>query len=163
MKLANSFNRDDRAIEGLPIRLVIALVIGVAALGIMMAMLSAGFTDFGDTEVTLEIDDTDHEIIEVGSTEEVFVNLYTEDGDALEGGTVILSGDGARIAESSFQESVGSCSACDDNQVMFDMSDVEPDLRTDQTTGELQFQIVPPSDSNYEDASPNPTITVVQD
>lgn len=32
--------RDDRAIEGLPIRLVIALVVGVASLSVMMVFIS---------------------------------------------------------------------------------------------------------------------------
>ena len=33
------FSRDERAIEGLPVRLVIALVVGVASLSVMMNTL----------------------------------------------------------------------------------------------------------------------------
>jgi len=75
-----SFIRDDRAIEGLPIRLVIALVVGVAALALMLNMLG-GIGDVGDTEVTVRIDDG--ELIEAdqgGVDGEVVVSSSTRAG-----------------------------------------------------------------------------------
>ncbi len=39
MSTRQRFRSDDRAIEGLPIRLVIALVVGVASLSVMMNMI----------------------------------------------------------------------------------------------------------------------------
>ncbi|MCW8172112.1 hypothetical protein D8S78_03500 [Natrialba swarupiae] len=62
-----SLESDDRAIEGLPIRLVIALVVGIAALSVMMNMLG-GVGEFGDTEVTIEWED-DH-VVQTGDLAE---------------------------------------------------------------------------------------------
>ena len=59
---SGTFTDDDRAIEGLPIRLVIALVVGVAALTIMMNML-AGLGDIGQTDVYVEYDDANDEVV----------------------------------------------------------------------------------------------------
>ncbi|MFC7196258.1 hypothetical protein ACFQL4_19210 [Halosimplex aquaticum] len=39
MRRTTTLSQDERAIEGLPIRLVIALVVGVASLAIMMQMI----------------------------------------------------------------------------------------------------------------------------
>lgn len=39
MPALEEFRRDDRAIEGLPIRLVVGVVVGVAALGIMLNII----------------------------------------------------------------------------------------------------------------------------
>ena len=44
------FRDDERAIEGLPVRLVIALVVGVASLSVMMSMLS-GISGLAVTEI----------------------------------------------------------------------------------------------------------------
>ncbi|MCW8173338.1 hypothetical protein D8S78_20990 [Natrialba swarupiae] len=55
--LTHSFADDDRAIEGSPIGLVIALIIGVMSLRIMLRILGGVDTFEGTTEVDVEFED----------------------------------------------------------------------------------------------------------
>lgn len=61
-----SLLEDGRGIEGLPIRLVIALVVSVAALAIVMSMLD-GVGSVGQTEVDVEI--TEGDVIYTGDVQ----------------------------------------------------------------------------------------------
>jgi len=93
----SSFARDDRAIEGLPIRLVIALVVGVAALAIMLNMLG-GIGSVGDTEVTVKIADAD-QVIDAdatGSDAKVDVYAMDENGNNVSDATIVATADSAQ-------------------------------------------------------------------
>lgn len=164
-----SFTRDDRAIEGLPIRLVIALVVGVAALALMLNMLG-GIGDVGDTEVTVEVNDED-QIIEAGvdgsdgsGDDEVLVDVIDENGNNVEDATVIATAgdaqlDGVVAADTGDDDDAQGHSGIDDHQAVLKF-DGNQSLRADQDIGTLELEVVPPSDSNYIDEQPNPEIRV---
>lgn len=141
-----SFAADDRAIEGLPIRLVIALVVGVAALGIMMTMLS-GIGDFGTTEATVEYDDNP-----IDEGDDVTVSVVTGDGDPIEGATILVtSGDLTVPNAESFDADTGD----NDNEAEIsigeaDTYDVEVDFRTNQDHGTIEVEVIPPDDGDYD-------------
>lgn len=143
------FIEDERAIEGLPIRLVIALVVGVAALGIMMAILD--FPLPWDQEVTVELDEA---VIENGST--VNITVVDEDGDLVEGATVLVEGGSVPI-----QERIKTVDASNGTAQIDVGSDVTPKFRSDQQRGSIEFTVIPPTDSSYVDESSNPELIVI--
>jgi len=152
---SRSFAMDDRAIEGLPIRLVIALVVGVASLALMLNMLGT-IGEVGDTEVTVEIPNEDHQIIDPGHHGEIDLDVIDENGNEVHDATVIVTAGSAQldgVVDGSTERNSNTAS------VGFEG---EPDLRSDQDIGTLGIEIVPPSDSNYIDEQPNPEIRVAE-
>lgn len=148
-----SFRSDERAIEGLPIRLVIALVVGVAALGIMMNMLG-GIGTPGKTEVQVQYPDGDGAVGPPGG--QVTVEVVDEEGQEVTNAQVIVSPGTAQMPSGAETYSTGSSS----NQVTVDIpSDA---LRADQTKGTLEVEVIPPSDSDWEDEQSNTEIVVVE-
>ncbi|RQG90693.1 DUF7382 domain-containing protein [Natrarchaeobius chitinivorans] len=145
---SRSFESDDRAIEGLPIRLVIALVVGIAALSVMMNMLG-GVGEFGETEVTVEWED-DHVLQESDLAETLAFTVVDEEGNAVEDATVIVSAGSAQLEDPVHVTGSSSITIPDDAE-----------LRQDQDTGTLEVEIVPPSDSNYVDKQTNPEIVLI--
>ncbi|AFZ72544.1 DUF7382 domain-containing protein [Natronobacterium gregoryi] len=153
-----SFVDDDRAIEGLPIRLVIALTVGVAALALMLNMLG-GIGDVGDTEVTVEIDDDD-QVIEQGNAVSVSMDVIDENGNDVEDATVLVSAGSAQL-DGVAEAQTGEDEA-DAHEAIVDLDDDDFGLRADQDMGTLEIDVVPPSDSNYIDEQPNPEIIVTE-
>lgn len=152
-RLPSSFARDDRAIEGLPIRLVIALVVGVAALALMLNMLGT-IGSVGDTEVTVDIPDSNDQMIEKEHDDDVEIHVIDENGGTVEDATVIVTAGSAQLSEPV------DATTIDDSNVAEIGFDGEPDLRADQDIGTLEIEVIPPSDSNYIDEQPNPEIRV---
>lgn len=153
MREHDRFVDDDRAIEGLPIRLVIALVIGVASLGIMMNMLG-GIDGLSTTEVTVEYDDA-----VVDDDGSVTIDVVTEEGEPVEGSTVIVTSGTAQI--DTISEETGD----DDNSVTIDFgpgatADGDVSFATNQDLGTLEIEVIPPSDGDYEDGRENPEVRV---
>ncbi len=159
-----TFGTDNRAIEGLPIRLVIALIVGVAALAIMMNMLG-GIGDFGETEVHIEYQD-DQNVLHLsdlrGGSEQVEMEVYAEDGETVEDATVMVSGGSAQL-EQTLTEPTGP----DSHEVDFTFGDTgvdsDVDLRSDQNRGTLEVEIIPPADSDYVDEQANTEIVIIDD
>lgn len=143
------FLTDERAIEGLPIRLVIALVVGVAALGIMMSVLG-DVGDFGDEEVTVQFDD---ELVTAGSS--VNVSVVTEDGEPVEEAEVLVTSGSLTLQDNPIVLDATNGSA------ELDLAENPVDFRSDQNRGELEFEVVVPSDSDYVDDADNPSLTVI--
>jgi len=80
------------------IRLVIALVVGVAALAIMLNMLG-GIGSVGDTEVTVKIADAD-QVIDAdatGSDAKVDVYAMDENGNNVSDATIVATADSAQL------------------------------------------------------------------
>lgn len=165
----SSFARDERAIEGLPIRLVIALVVGVAALALMLNMLG-GIGDVGDTEVTVEVEDDELiEADETGTGGEVLVSVIDENGNNVEDATVIATAGSAQLdgvveAKTGVVPSSlsGTYTGLEDHQAVLAF-DGDQSLRADQDIGTIELEVIPPSDSNYIDEQPNPEIRVASD
>ena len=144
----NSFHGDERAIEGLPIRLVIALVVGVASLSVMMSMLG-GLSGLTVTELDV------HPSAEVVTPGEQTIELTVvgADGDPVSDATVVVKGgtadiDGVKTGET---DASGTASVT-----------VNPSLRANQEDGTLVIDIKPPAGSEFADERGNTKILVVR-
>jgi len=142
---------DDRAIEGLPVRLVIALVVGVAALSVMMGMID----DVGDIGVT-EVDaEPDPRVIAAGGSEGVTFTVVGPDGEPVEDATVVVSEDTARLTGPAVRETTD-----EDGTVSMRL---DAELAPNQDRGKLDVTIVPPSGSEYVDERGNTDIVVMDE
>lgn len=141
--------RDDRAIEGLPIRLVIALVVGVASLSVMMNTIS-GLDAMRVTEVDV---DPDPEVIEPGETE-VDLTVVEPDGAPVADATVVVSGGTATMD--------GVATAKTDGEGTATVT-VDPSLGPNQRDGELAVDVKPPANGGYTDRRGNTAILVVRE
>jgi hypothetical protein len=138
---------DDRAIEGLPIRLVIALVVGVASLAVMMNVI-AGMDAFGSTELDTK---PEPEIIEPEPTN-VTVTVVDPDGEPVENATVVATGDTARLPSIVTAETGANGTAT---------LELDPNLRPNQKEGTITLDIKPPG-GDYVDEQENTEILVVE-
>jgi len=138
--------RDDRAIEGLPIRLVIALVVGVACLAVMMNVIS-GLDEFGSTELDTQ---PEPEIIEPEPTA-VNVTVVDPDGTAITNATVVAQGDTAQLESIEYAET---------DQEGVATLELEPELRDNQREGTISLDIRPP-EGDYVDEEANTGILVI--
>ena len=143
------FAGDDRAIEGLPIRLVIALVVGVATMSVMLNMLS-GVQGLAVSELNVR---PTPDVVEPGEQELELV-VVDDDGDGVEGATVIVK-DGSAEME-------GVVTAKSDASGVASVT-VETDTRANQETGTLVVDVKPPSGSQYVDRRENTEILVVEE
>ncbi|MGQ4556733.1 DUF7382 domain-containing protein [Halobellus sp. GM3] len=143
------FAADDRAIEGLPIRLVIALVVGVATMSVMLNMLS-GVQGLAVSE--LDVRPTP-DVVEPGEQELELV-VVDDDGDGVEGATVIVK-DGSAEME-------GVVTAKSDANGVASVT-VDADTRSNQETGTLVVDVKPPSGSQFVDRRANTEILVVEE
>lgn len=144
---------DDRAIEGLPVRLVIALVVGVAALSVMMGMID-GISGVGMTEIDVELDEDDA-VIDPGDSEQVAVRVVDGDGEPVAGARVVVRGDTATLDDGP----IVSDRTDEDGTVELD---VEPEMPDYQTEGALTVTVKPPAGSDYVDRRSNTEILVIR-
>ncbi|MFB6250863.1 MAG: Ig-like domain-containing protein [Halobellus sp.] len=142
------FAADDRAIEGLPIRLVIALVVGVATMSVMLNMLS-GVQGLAVSELDVR---PSPDVVEPGE-QQVQLTVVDDDGDPVEGATVILRSGSAKL------DGVLTATSNPDGRVTVT---VAPDTRANQETGTLVVDVKPPSGSQYVDRRDNTEILVVE-
>ncbi|WP_137283932.1 DUF7382 domain-containing protein [Halorussus salinisoli] len=143
-----TFRSDERAIEGLPIRLVIALVVGVASLGVMMNMLSG----LGGLTVT-ELDAKPAPDVIGPSEEEIDVVVVDPDGEPVSDATVVVTGDTATL------DGVKTGTTGEDGEVSVT---VDPELGPNQQEGTLEMRIKPPAGSDYADERENTAILVIR-
>lgn len=143
------FAADRRAIEGLPIRLVIALVVGVASLSVMMGMLS-GIEGLAVTELDAQPEP------EIVSAEEqtVEVTVIDPDGAPVADATVIVRGGTAR------HDGVAYADSGEDGTATVE---IDPQLGANQDQGTLTIDVKPPAGSDYADERSNTELLVVAD
>jgi hypothetical protein len=139
---------DDRGIEGLPVRLVIALVVGVASLGVMLNMLS-GLSGLGVTELDTA---PTPEVTDPGAGN-VTVRVVEPGGSPVSNATVVARGgtarlDGPRIART------GPNGTADLR--------LDPELGANQAEGTVEFSVKPPAGSSYADRRDNTALLVVR-
>lgn len=144
-----SLAEDARAIEGLPIRLVIALVVGVASLSVMMNML-AGV----DGLVVTEVDAQPMPDVVTPGEQRLAVRVVDADGNPVEAATVIVKGgtarmDGVRTAKT--------------NESGVATVEVAPSLGPNQDEGTLEIDVKPPAGSEFADERENTAVLVVED
>ncbi|MFC6725202.1 carboxypeptidase regulatory-like domain-containing protein [Halobium palmae] len=139
--------RDERAIEGLPIRLVIALVVGVASLSVMMNMIS-GIQGLAVTELDAR---PSPEVVTPGS-HELDVTVVGADGDPVSDATVVVKGGTADLdgVETATTDESGTATVA-----------VSPGLRPNQEEGTLVIDVKPPAGSQYADERGNTKVLVV--
>ncbi|ERH10081.1 MAG: hypothetical protein J07HX64_01850 [halophilic archaeon J07HX64] len=142
--------RDDRAIEGLPIRLVVALVVGIACLAVMMNVIG-GLNTFGSTELGT---DPTPEVIAEGNTTDVEVSVLGASGDPVQNATVVATGDSAQL-----NEGVQTARTDKNGTAVFD--GFEAELQPNQDQGTVTLEIRPPSDGDYTDDRENTGILVL--
>ena len=141
------FAADDRAIEGLPIRLVVALVVGVATMSVMLNMLS-GVQGLAVTE--LDVKPTP-DVVTPGE-QEISLLVVDSDGDPVEGATVVVKGGTADV------DGVVTAKSDDGGTAAVDVS---PSLRSNQEDGTLVVDVKPPAGSQFVDRRANTRILVV--
>jgi len=143
-----AFRRDDRAIEGLPIRLVIAFVVGVATLSVMLSMIS-GVQSFGVSELDAK---PDPDVIAPGH-HRVSITAVEADGTPVAGATVLVKRGSARLDT----VAVGKTGPNGVARI-----DIAPRLGPNQAEGTLEVDIKPPAGSQFMDRRHNAEILVVR-
>ncbi|PSQ40773.1 Ig domain-containing protein group 1 domain-containing protein [Halobacteriales archaeon SW_12_71_31] len=144
---------DDRAIEGLPVRLVIAVVVGVASLSVMMALVD-DVGDIGATEVDVEPDPS--VIVAEDGSQQVTLTVVEADGTPVEDATVIVRGDTATLDGQSFKRGTTS----EDGTATVSLN---PGLSSNQAEGTLDVEVKPPAGDGYTDRRENTEILVVEE
>lgn len=149
MSSLRSITDDERAIEGLPIRLVIALVVGVASLSVMMSMLS-GIHGLAVTEVDAQ---PDPDVVTPGS-QTIDIQVVDANGDPVSEATVVVRGKTANL------DGVRTATTNEDGVAAIDIA---PELGSNQDSGTLTIDIKPPAGSEFADERANTEILVVKD
>ena len=141
--------RDDRAIEGLPIRLVIALVVGVASLSVMMNTIS-GLGTLTVTEL-----DVAPETNVIGEEEtDLTLTVVDPEGQPVTGATVVVSSKTATL------DGVQTAETGDDGTASVT---IDPELGPNQNEGTVEINIKPPASGGYTDRRANNDVSVVAD
>jgi hypothetical protein len=144
-----ALTRDERAIEGLPIRLVIALVVGVASLSVMMNTLG-GLQTLGVTELDVR---PSPEVIGEDPTD-IDVEVVGPQGDRVANATVVATGGTATL------DSVSTARTNANGTASLSLF---PELGPNQQEGTIQFDVKPPAGGQYADDRGNTEVLVVTD
>lgn len=142
-----SFCSDLRAIEGLPVRLVIALVVGVASLSVMMGMI-------GDIDglAATELDAQPQPEVTTPGEQSLDVAVLDPDGSRVADATVIVRSGSAQI------DGVATGTTGSDGTATVD---VDPELGPNQPDGTLTVEVKPPAEGDYVDERRNTEVLVV--
>lgn len=141
------FWRDERAIEGLPVRLVIALVVGVASLGVMLSMVEG----IG-TVATTELDARPSPEVTTPGDQTITVQVVDNAGEPVAGATVVVSGDTASV------DSVATGRTDSNGETTLS---VAPTLPPNRAEGRLAIEIKPPAAGEFVDRRENTAILVI--
>lgn len=143
------FRGDERAIEGLPIRLVIALVVGVASLSVMMNMLSG----VGGLTVN-EVDARPTPAVVTTGESTVSVEVVDDTGDPVENATVVLTAGSAELA--------GVVTATTNDEGVAELT-VDASLAANREQGTIDVQVKPPNGGGFVDDRENEVLLVVDE
>ncbi len=149
MRQRRRLRNDTRGIEGLPVRLVIALVVGVASLSVMMNMIS-GISGLAVAELDVQ---PEPEIVTPGE-HTVEVSVVDPEGQTVSDATVIARGGSARLD--------GVETATTDADGVAEL-ELDPELGANQRDGTIEFEIKPPAGDDYADRRENTALLVVAD
>jgi hypothetical protein len=142
-----ALRHDERAIEGLPVRLVVSLVVGAACLSVMLNMVQ-GIGTLAVTE--LDVRPTP-EVVETGP-QELTLTVVDADGDAVSGATVVV-----KSGTASLDGVVTATSGPKGNATV----SVHPELGENQADGTLVVDVKPPAGSEYADRRENSYVLVI--
>ncbi|KTG10860.1 Ig domain-containing protein group 1 domain-containing protein [Haloprofundus marisrubri] len=144
----DGFRRDERAIEGLPIRLVIALVVGVASLSVMMNMIT-GIQGLAVVEVDVR---PSPDVVSPGE-ETLTLTAVDANGDPVADATVVVKSGTAGLE----QVQTATTDTNGEATVRIDSS-----LGANQEDGTLVVEVKPPAGSEFVDRRANTKILVIR-
>jgi len=157
MRSTRSLHEDERAIEGLPIRLVIALVVGVASLAVMMQILG-GIGPVGQQEVTFEHSGDAVQAASSGLTLSDGT-VTTKQGDPVESAQVYIESGSLTLDDPVI---LGTSDENGELSSSSPSSGISPEWRPDQQKGTVKILVEPPSSGNFKDDEPNGKIMVTR-
>jgi hypothetical protein len=143
------FSRDERAIEGLPVRLVIALVVGVASLSVMLTTID-GLDTLGVSEVDVEPEPA----VLDRTNQTVEVQVVDADGRPVADATVIAKDGTATLS------TVHTVTTGEDGTGTLDLN---ASLGPNQREGTVRLDVKPPADGQYVDRRENTKVLVMAD
>jgi hypothetical protein len=144
----DQFADDDRGIEGLPVRLVIAFVVGVATLSVMLSMVNGV-----NTMAVSELDAKPAPDVVQPGEQAVAVTAVDADGNPVSGATVVVKAGTADL------DGVATATTGEDGTATLR---INPDLGPNQADGTLRISLKPPAGSEYVDRRENTRILVVR-
>jgi hypothetical protein len=139
---------DERGIEGLPVRLIIAFVVGVATLSVMLNMIS-GVESFAVSELDVK---PEPEVVGPGDAQ-IEVTAVDSSGAPVADATVLVKRGSASL------DSVAVATTGPDGTANLS---VAPALGPNQAQGTLTVDVKPPAGSKYMDRRGNAEILVVR-
>jgi hypothetical protein len=138
---------DERAIEGLPVRLVVSLVVGAACLSVMLNLVN-GVGGLAASEVDVR---PTPEVVETGE-QELTVRVVDPDGNPVSGATVIVDGGTASL------DGVATAKTGSDGNATVS---IDPALGSNQAEGTLTLDVKPPAGGSYVDRRENSHVLVI--
>jgi hypothetical protein len=144
---AGQFLRDERAIEGLPVRLVVSLVVGAACLSVMLNMVN-GVGTLAVSELDVQ---PEQEVVEPAH-QDLTVTVVDADGDPVADATVVVKGGTADL------DGVATAKSDADGRATVT---IDPSLGANQAEGTLEIDVKPPAGSKYADRRANTYVLVV--
>ncbi|WP_299268155.1 DUF7382 domain-containing protein [Halorientalis sp.] len=141
------FTSDERAIEGLPVRLVIALVVGIASLSVMMNTIG-GLSTLGVTELDVN---PQPEVVAEGN-HEITVTVVTPKGEPVANATVVAKGGTATLS------TIRPARTGPDGKATLRLA---PSLGPNQKEGTVTLDVKPPAGGGYTDERENTRLLVV--
>ena len=142
------FREDERAIEGLPVRLVVSLVVGAACLSVMLNLVN-GVGTLAASELDVR---PSPEVVEPGP-QELTLEVVDAEGDPVSGATVVVDGGTASVDG----VATGTTGA-DGNATV----SVDPQLAANQDRGTLTLDVKPPAGEQFVDRRENSHLLVVR-
>ncbi|WP_436901829.1 DUF7382 domain-containing protein [Halovenus halobia] len=153
------FRADERAVEGMPIRLVVAVTVGIAAFSLLVPM--ADSVEQADrTELTVEPEPRQVLVESADESATVRVDVVTTDGAPVAGATVLVSGRSLPVDDGPIPIEAGADGYAEFTVGTDPTANVTVSFRSRQHRGTLQLHVRPPPSSEYRDNLDNPGLTV---
>ncbi|GAB7094367.1 hypothetical protein JCM30237_15190 [Halolamina litorea] len=139
---------DERAIEGLPVRLVVSLVVGAACLSVMLNLVN-GVGSLAASELDVQ---PRTEVVETGP-QDLTLQVVDAEGGPVSGATVVVDGGTASV------DGVATATTGADGNATVS---VEPTLGANQERGTLSLDVKPPAGGSFVDRRENSHVLVIR-
>lgn len=155
--------RDTRAVEGMPVRLVVAITVGAAAFGLLVPMLDS-VERTAESEIRAVPDSAVVVLDSPDAYEELTIAVRTADGNPVRDASIILSGRSLDLPAGPLVFETGQ----DDNEIQLTVgmgpgNDVRPVFRPHQSRGTLSLAVKPPAgESTVAGSSPDVTVRITE-
>lgn len=150
---------DERAVEGMPIRLVVAVAVGIAALSLLVPM--ADSVERADqTELTVEPEPRQVRVDADDGPTTVRLDVVTTDGTPVGEATVLVSGRSLPVEDGPVPVEADADGVVEFTVGTDPAADVTVAVRPRQHRGTLHVRIRPPPTGEFSDSLDNPGLTV---